>query len=144
MKKYLSLIVLFGLICFLLVGCEGNKNNGAGPEGTLAEKALSELETKDIKSFKVTIYPPDKEKTIKNSKDISKLITILNKVVAYEQDDSHVEYGGQWVEFELKMMDGSLKTVAAYNPFIVIDGVGYRTEYGPCEELNAFGNSFFK
>ena len=63
-------------------------------------------------------------------------------MTTYEQDDSYNEYYGQWVEFVLTMADNSLKTVIAYNPIIVIDGIGYKTEYEPCEELNAFANSF--
>ena len=70
------------------------------------------------------------------------MVAIINKVTTYEQNDSYNEYYGQWVEFVLTMADNSLKTVVAYNPFIVIDGIGYKTEYEPCEELNAFANSF--
>ena len=27
-----------------------------------------------------------------------------------------------------------------YNPFLVIDGVGYKTKYEPCEALNHYAN----
>jgi hypothetical protein len=28
----------------------------------------------------------------------------------------------------------------AYNPFFIIDAVGYRTKYEPCEKLNSWVN----
>ena len=38
------------------------------------------------------------------------------------------------------MTDGSTTDVMAYNPFLVIDGVGYRTKYEPCEALSRYAN----
>lgn len=34
------------------------------------------------------------------------------------------------------MADGTQTEVMVYNPFLVIDGVGYKTKYEPCEALN--------
>lgn len=133
-KKYLSFILLLGLLCFLLIGCKHDNDS-------VAEKELSDLKATDITNVQVTLRPPDRKITITDDKNISELTAILNKVIIYEQDDSYNEYYGQSVEFELSMSDGSSKTVVAYNPFIIIDGIGYKTEYEPCEELNSFGNS---
>lgn len=33
-----------------------------------------------------------------------------------------------------------MKKKVILNILCVIDDVGYRTKYGPCEELNSFGN----
>lgn len=44
------------------------------------------------------------------------------------------------MEFSLTMQSGGQVTLVAYNPFLIIDGQGYRTKYGPCEELNRLGN----
>jgi len=137
MKRCFSFILVCGLLCFLLTGCKSE-------EDSLAKRELSSLKTEDITSFQVTLRPPDETITITDAEDISELIAILNKVTISGKDDSYNEYSGQWVEFELMMSDGSSKNVAAYNPFIIIDGVGYKTEYEPCEELNAFGNRFVK
>lgn len=133
MKKYTHVILLCVLFCFMLTGCKNEK-------GSLAEKELSDFVAKDIASFQVTLRPPDEKITITDEEKISELIAILNIVTIYDQDDSFREYVGQWVEFELTMTDGSLKNIVAYNPFIIIDSIGYKTEYEPCEELNAFGN----
>ena len=42
------------------------------------------------------------------------------------------------------MTDGTQTSIMAYNPFLVIDGVGYKTEYGPCEKLNDYANKLLK
>lgn len=85
--------------------------------------------------------PPYQEFSITDGQVTAELVDLLNDVTIYEEDNSFEDYSGQWVEFELTMTDGSSKIVVAYNPFIIIDGIGYKTEYEPCEKLNAFGNS---
>jgi len=146
MKKSIFIILLLGLLCILLIGCSAVKATEDDADNDLeiilAEQELINLKPNDVTSFKVILRPPNEEITITDEKNISELVAILNRVPTYEQDDSYNEYNGQWVEFELTMADNSLKTVVAYNPFIVIDGIGYKTEYEPCEELNAFANSF--
>ena len=46
--------------------------------------------------------------------------------------------------FDVTLRDGSTTQVVAYNPFVIIDGVGYRTKYEPCEALNAFANRLLR
>ena len=65
---------------------------------------------------------------------------ILNAVVLYKKDNSYTKYSGQAVTFALTMADGTQTEIMAYNPFLVIDGVGYRTKYEPCEALNNYAN----
>lgn len=101
---------------------------------------LSELEAADIKSAEISLTPPGTKTTITDEALLSELVGILNTVTVGEEDDSWKEYDGQFVQFTLTTADGDTATIAAYNPFIIIDGIGYRTEYDPCEELNAFGN----
>ena len=38
------------------------------------------------------------------------------------------------------MSDGTETVINAYNLFIVIDNVGYRTKYEPCERLSKIAN----
>ena len=38
------------------------------------------------------------------------------------------------------MTDGTQTSIMAYNPFLVIDGIGYKTKYEPCEALNSYAN----
>lgn len=66
---------------------------------------------------------------------------ILHEVVIYKEDNSYTEYAGQGVLFEITKTDGTITRIIAYNPFVIIDGVGYKTKYEPCEQLNWLGNN---
>lgn len=103
------------------------------------EKPLKGLRAEEVASAAVELYPPNVTLTL-TQEDIARLISILNQVVTYQRDDSYGESSGQAVIFTLTKTDGTQLRVQAYNPFIVIDGVGYRTKYEPCEELNQLGN----
>jgi len=83
------------------------------------------------------LAPPDK--TIQIT-EIEELAAYLNEVVIYNEDNSYTEYTGQAVIFTLTMADGSQEEVTAYNPFVVINGTGYKTKYEPCEKLNSYAN----
>lgn len=81
--------------------------------------------------------PPDKTILIT---DIEELINYLNDVVVYNKDNSYTESCGQGVIFTLTMADGTQTEIMAYNPFLVIDGVGYKTKYESCQALNDYAN----
>ncbi|MGM9618272.1 MAG: hypothetical protein ACI3W8_00320 [Oscillospiraceae bacterium] len=126
MKKFITFIL--ALACVLgLVNCSA----------TTAEKPYNDLATPEISYATVHLIPPDKTIQIE---DIDELVGLLDDVVIYEEDNSYTEYAGQGVTFALTMADGSQTNIMAYNPFLVIDGVGYKTEYEPCEALNAYAN----
>ncbi len=42
------------------------------------------------------------------------------------------------------MADGTETEITACNPFLVIDGAGYRTKYAPCEALNSYANRLLR
>lgn len=105
--------------------------------GFSGRKPFKGLEIADIASASVHLTPPDKTVPIT---DISELVEYLNDVVIYYEDNSYTEYIGQGVTFRLIMVDGTQTTIMAYNPFLVIDGVGYKTKYEPCNELNGYAN----
>ena len=48
------------------------------------------------------------------------------------------------VLFTVIFTDGTVTDVTAYNPFLIIDGTGYRTAYEPCEALNRFANELLR
>lgn len=104
---------------------------------TMGKKPYKNLDAAQIASAKVQLTPPDKTVEIE---DISELVGYLNDVVIYNQDNSYTEYAGQGVIFTLTMEDGTQTEIMAYNPFLVIDGVGYKTKYEPCEALNNYAN----
>lgn len=95
------------------------------------------LRGEDIASASVELLPPGETVEVK---DLEELASILREAVVYQKDNSYSQYAGQAVTFTLTMTDGTERSVMAYNPFLVIDGVGYRTEYEPCQALNAYAN----
>lgn len=101
------------------------------------EKPYKNLTTAEVSSATVQLTPPDKKIQIE---DIGELVELLKSVMIYDVDNSYTEYDGQSVVFTLMMADGSQTNIMAYNPFLVIDGTGYQTEYEPCEALNEYAN----
>lgn len=100
-------------------------------------KPYKNLDTSQIVSAVVRLTPPDE--TIQIT-EMTELVNLLKDVVIYNEDNSYKEYSGQGVIFTLTMTDGRQTSIMAYNPFLVIDGVGYKTKYKPCEELNHYAN----
>ncbi len=109
----------------------------AGCSSATGEKPYNDLVTTEVSSAAVHLIPPDITIQIE---DIGELVDLLKEVVIYDEDNSYREYNGRCVTFTLTMADGSRTNIMVYNPFLVIDGVGYKTEYEPCEALNAYAN----
>lgn len=109
----------------------------------VGDKPLHGLTASEITAATVELYAPDAALELSQT-EIEELVPILDRVVTYQRDDSYGEYCGQAVIFTLTKTDGSQLRVQAYNPFIVIDGVGYRTKYEPCEDLNQLGNDILR
>ena len=82
----------------------------------IGQKPFRSWEKADIAQVELTLTPPD------------------------QSDNSYTDYAGQAVVFDVTLQDGSTTQVVACNLFVIIDGVGYRTKYEPCEALNAFAN----
>ena len=105
----------------------------------VGHRPFRNLEASDIQSASVELLPPDV--TIPLDRDeIAILASLLRKIRVTRRDDSYTKYGGQMVRFTLTLTDGSTTAVTACNPFLILDGQGWRTAYEPCEALNAFGN----
>ena len=132
MKRRPLLPLLGGLAALLAAGLLLWPRAGTRP--------FRDLTVGDIQSVKLELYPPDVEFTL-TREEIEELAPLLNGVVVYQRDDSYREYDGQACLFTLTLADGSRITVEAYNPFLIVDGVGRRCEYGPCEALSHFANT---
>ncbi len=100
-------------------------------------KPYKDLEAAQIVSATVQLSPPGKTIQITETKE---LVDLLKDVVVYNKDNSYTGYSGQGVTFTLVMADGTQTSIMEYNPFLVIDGVGYKTKYEPCEALNRYAN----
>ena len=101
------------------------------------KKPYKNLDASQIISATVWLTPLDKRIQIA---EIEELAEYLKDVVIYKKDNSYTEYAGQGVTFTLTMSDGTQTQIMAYNPFLVIDGIGYKTKYEPCEALNSYAN----
>ena len=106
--------------------------------GVFGKRPFKDIEGADILSAKVELMPPDVELEVS---DTEKLAELLRQVVIYRQDDSYKDYAGQAAVFTLSMRDGSVLEITEYTPFVIIDGVGYKAKYEPCEALNSYANA---
>lgn len=104
-------------------------------------KPFRDLQPSDVVSATVHLAPSNK--TIQVT-EIPELVSYLKEIIIYNEDNSYGEYNGQVVIFTLNMLDGSQVNMMAYNSFFVIDGVGYKTKYGPCEKLNDYANRLLR
>ncbi len=130
MKK----VIISSLICAVII-------SGVLLINFSGKKPFKVLQTADVIKVEVLIQPPNITKEILESTQIQNLVEILNKVVIYKKDNSWGEYSGQYVQYKITKKNGELITIGAYNPFLIINNVGYKTKYQPCEDLNALANS---
>ena len=109
--------------------------------GVLGRKPFKNLAPAQVQPAQVRLGPPDQ--TIQIT-EIKELTDYLNQVVIYRKDDSYTQYAGQSCTFTITKTDGTVLEVTAFNPFIIIDGVGYRCKYDPCEALNRYANTLLE
>ena len=106
----------------------------------LVTKPFINLNSNDIAGVTVELVPPNIKFAI-DDEAINELVSILGTVVTYQKDNSYGEYAGQMVSFDITKVNGETLKIQAYNPVIIINGVGYKTKYEPCEALNSFANN---
>ena len=95
------------------------------------------LKAANIVSAAVYLSPPNKTVQITDA-EIEELVSYLNEIVIYNEDNAYTDYCGQTVMFTLTMADGSQEKITAFNPFVIINGIGYKTKYEPCEQLSRY------
>lgn len=106
-------------------------------------RPFKEISEDEIARVSVELLPPGEVLELSES-DISALVEILRTVTIYRKDDSYGEYNGQAVIYTITRTDGSETIINNCNPFLIVDGVGYRTKYGPSEELSRLGNEILE
>ena len=106
-------------------------------------KPFQGLEAADIAVASVTLIPPDVTLELDEA-EMGTLAELLGEVRITRPDQSYTEYAGQAVQFTVTFADGTGTEVTDYNPFLIIDGTGWRTAYGPCEALNNFANDLLR
>lgn len=128
-KKALSLFILavITIAGFII----GKSFGGAKP--------FHGLSVSEISSISVKLSPPDVTFEL-TANDIEEVVDILHTIVVYSKDNSYRNYAGQAVVLTITKTDGTHVTATAFNPFFIIDGIGYKTKYEPCEKLNSWAN----
>ena len=132
MKRRTAFLLCGGLALLVLAGTLARPFSGARP--------FRGLTAGDIQSVELELFPPDAAFSL-TPEEIEELVPLLNRAAVYQRDGSWRDYSGQLCRFTLTMTDGGRTVVQAYNPFLIIDGVGRRCEYGPCEALSRFANT---
>ena len=134
MKKYkpfiIAVVCVVAIIALIVVS---TKISG--------KKPFRDLVVTDIVSVTVHLSPPDKTIAIP---EFEELVSYLKDVVIYSEDSSYLEYAGQGVTFNIITTDGTQTDVMVCNPFLVINGVGYKTKYEPCEALSSYANQLLQ
>lgn len=106
-------------------------------------RPFRDLEAADIAAASVTLMPPDVTLELDEA-EIKTLAELLGDLRITWPDQSYTEYAGQAVQFTVTFADGTETELTDYNPFLIIDGTGWRTAYGPCEALNRFANELLR
>jgi len=148
MKKHIALV--FALIVALasaLTACADNTtlsdstSNLPSETEYTGQKPFSDLNADDILSVSVFAIPPNETVLVDDMEQIETIVEILNTVVIYQESGEWRDSAGQMVTFTIKKSTGGVIEVSAYNPHLIIDGQGYKTEYQPCENLNRIANT---
>ncbi|MBP3485697.1 MAG: hypothetical protein J6J81_02560 [Oscillospiraceae bacterium] len=108
---------------------------------SVGRRPFRDLDPGSIAAASVQLMPPDRTLPVPDTGELAKL---LQSQVIYRRDGSYTEYAGQAVIFTLELTDGTTRQVTAYNPFLIIDSVGYRCKYEPCESLNQYANDLLR
>ena len=106
-------------------------------------RPFRDLEAADITAASATLMPPDVTLELDEA-EIKTLAELLGDLRITRPDQSYTEYAGQAVQFTVTFADGTETELTDYNPFLIIDGTGWRTAYGPCEALNRFANELLR
>ena len=106
-------------------------------------RPFRDLEAADITAASVTLMPPDVTLELDEA-EIKTLAELLGDLRITWPDQSYTEYAGQAVQFTVTFADGTETELTDCNLFLIIDGTGWRTAYGPCEALNRFANELLR
>jgi hypothetical protein len=102
-------------------------------------KPFRDLSVLEISGISVKLSPPDVTFELTDS-EIEEVVEILHTIIIYNEDNSYRNYAGQGVIITITKTDGTQMKTTAFNPFFIIDDVGYKTKYEPCEKLNSWAN----
>lgn len=102
-----------------------------------AKKPYAKINKDDISEISILFGTYEPYQLTENETD--EFINMLKDVVIYKKDNTYVEYSGvKTLMFCIEKTNGKKIYISAANPFFIINGTGYRTEYLPCDRLSRF------
>lgn len=122
---------IVNIVCVLIIAIAAC--TGIACQNDKEVNPFSALSVDDIDSVTVHYQPQDESYEIQN---IDKLVNVLREVVVYGKDESANEMNGASVTYTLKKKDGTEIVVTSLNPYILIDGVGYKAPKESCEKID--------
>jgi hypothetical protein len=142
MKKHKKAIIIGSVLLVIVIVVVVVFVLGNNPDDTVfSQKPFNDLRTEDISSISVFAIPPNETVLVENVEQIEIIIDILRTVVIYHKSNDWKDSAGQMVIFTINKTKGEVVEVRAYNPYLIVDGQGYKTEYQPCENLNRIANT---
>lgn len=103
----------------------------------IEKKPYAKISKNDISEVSILFGTYEPYQLTENATD--EFINMLKDVVIYKKDNTYVEYNGvQTSMFCIEKTNGKKIYISAANPFFIINGTGYRTEYLPCDRLSRF------
>ena len=124
-------IVFIGVVCLIISFI------GIYIYNRVEKKPYSNISESDIAEVYILfgIYEPYPL----TDEEITQFVDMLKSVIIYQKDNSYVGYDGvQSQKFCIEKTNGKIIYISAANPFFIINGTGYRTEYAPCDKLSRF------
>ncbi|MFA9380518.1 MAG: hypothetical protein ACERKO_05605 [Acetanaerobacterium sp.] len=104
------------------------------------KRPFAGMEAEDVVSAEMFVIPPEVTMPLEDATVITELVDTLKSLKVYGRNNSGRDYVGQLVRFTLTLRDGTVMSIGEYNPFIYINDICYKAEYGACQRLNALGN----
>lgn len=105
------------------------------------KKPFEDLQASEVASASVLLLPPNESIEIDN---IDTLVGMLNNIELSSRTIGHKVSGGQSCVFTITKTDGNTQEINVFGSYVIIDGVGYKGTYLPCEELNQYANSLLE
>lgn len=108
----------------------------------IGRRPFKNMKIEEIQSISIHLWPPNE--TMELSQDeIEELVGLLQQVKIYNPSWLHLASGGQSNIMTITYQDGTVQKVNEFGSTLIIDGQGYRAEYGPNEAINQFANKLF-
>ncbi len=101
-------------------------------------RPFEDLTASEVCSASVLLWPPKETVEIQ---DIDTLVALLGDIELERRSLSHLASGGQSCIFTIQKADGTAQEINVFGATVLIDGIGYKAAYPPCEAINQYANA---